>query len=62
MREITGDLHQEKVVVFIDFKPNVAAMSRRLEAAGIGHVLMWSSETSQRERARRAPQPGRQTP
>jgi SNF2 family DNA or RNA helicase len=53
MREITGDLHQEKVVVFIDFKPNVAAMSRRLEAAGIGHVLMWSSETSQRERARR---------
>jgi SNF2 family DNA or RNA helicase len=53
MREITGDLHQEKVVVFVAFKANVAALSRRLEAAGVGHVLMWSGETDQRERARR---------
>jgi SNF2 family DNA or RNA helicase len=53
MREITGDLHEEKVVVFVAFKANVAALSRRLEAAGTGHVLMWSGETNQRERARR---------
>jgi ERCC4-related helicase len=45
MRLVTGDLEDEKVVVFTYFKPNVAALSARLDAAGIGHVLMWSNET-----------------
>lgn len=53
MNALTGDLDGEKAVVFIYFKANVAAMSRRLEAAGIGHVLMWSGETDKRARARR---------
>jgi SNF2 family DNA or RNA helicase len=45
MRLLTGDLEDEKAVVFSYFKPNVAALSARLDAAGIGHVLMWSNET-----------------
>lgn len=45
MRMITGELIEEKVVAFVYFKPNVAALSARLEAAGVGHVLMWSNET-----------------
>lgn len=53
MRELTGDLDGEKAVVFVYFKPNVAALSRRLTAEGIGHVLMWSGETDKRARARR---------
>lgn len=53
MRGLTGDLAEEKVVCFIEFKPNVAAMSARLKEAGIGHVLMWSAETDKRERQRR---------
>jgi SNF2 family DNA or RNA helicase len=50
---LTGDLAGEKAVCFIYFKDNVAAFSRRLEAAGIRHVLMWSAETDKRERQRR---------
>jgi SNF2 family DNA or RNA helicase len=53
MRALTGDLADEKVVCFVYFKPNVAALSRRLDAARIGHVLMWSDETDKRERHRR---------
>lgn len=45
MRLVTGDLEDEKVVCFVYFKENVAALSRRLEAAGVGHVVMWSNET-----------------
>jgi SNF2 family DNA or RNA helicase len=56
MRELTGDLAEEKVVCFVGFKPNVAALAARLAAAGIGHVLMWSAETDKRERARRLEQ------
>lgn len=50
---ITGDLADEKVVVFIAFRENVAAMSRRLSEAGVKHVLMWGAETDKRERRRR---------
>lgn len=53
MDELTGDLSDEKVVAFVYFRPNVAALSQRLTAAGIGHVLMWSGETDKRKRARR---------
>jgi SNF2 family DNA or RNA helicase len=53
MDRITGDLSEEKAVCFIYFKQNVAAMSARLQDAGIDHVLMWSGETDKRERRRR---------
>ena len=45
MKMLTGSLEDEKVVAFVYYKPNVQALSDRLEAAGIGHVLMWSNET-----------------
>jgi len=51
--KITGDLDGQKVVVFSYFTPNVEALSRRLDAAGIGHVLMWSRETDAAERDER---------
>jgi SNF2 family DNA or RNA helicase len=50
---LSGDLAEEKVVAFINFKPNVQAMSDRLTAAGTGHVIMWGNETGARERDRR---------
>jgi SNF2 family DNA or RNA helicase len=50
---LTGDLADEKAVCFVYFKNNVAALARRLQAEGIGGVLMWSAETDKRERARR---------
>jgi SNF2 family DNA or RNA helicase len=50
---VTGDLSGGKVVIFIYFKPNIAAMSARLEAAGVGHVLMWSTESKAAVRAER---------
>jgi SNF2 family DNA or RNA helicase len=53
MNALTGDLCDEKAVVFVGFKANVAALSARLDAEGIGHVLIWSNETDGRERARR---------
>jgi SNF2 family DNA or RNA helicase len=45
MRLVTGELEDEKCVIFVYYRENVAALSRRLEAAGVGHVLMWSNET-----------------
>jgi SNF2 family DNA or RNA helicase len=45
MDKITGDLEDQKVVVFSYFRPNVAALSARLEAAGVDHVVFWSQET-----------------
>jgi SNF2 family DNA or RNA helicase len=53
MDKLTGDLSGEKTVVFIYFKANVAAFSRRLREREIRHVLMWSGETDKRERQRR---------
>jgi SNF2 family DNA or RNA helicase len=53
LREVTGDLADEKIVVFVHFRQNVAALSRRLSAEGVGHVLMWGAESNKRERARR---------
>jgi SNF2 family DNA or RNA helicase len=51
--KITGDLEHQKVVVFSYFKPNVTALSARLEREGVGHVLMWSAETDARVRDER---------
>lgn len=53
MAQLTGDLSDDKTVVFVYYKPNLAALSARLEQAGIGHVLMWSEETGARERDER---------
>jgi SNF2 family DNA or RNA helicase len=53
MTALTGDLAADKSVVFIYFRPNVAALSQRLKDEGLGHVLMWSTETDKRERSRR---------
>lgn len=50
---VTGDLHADKLVVFIHFKPNVAAMSARLAAAGVQHVVLWGAEHGSREREAR---------
>lgn len=50
---LTGDLAADKVVVFVYFKPNIAALSERLDREGVGHVILWSSETDKRERAAR---------
>jgi SNF2 family DNA or RNA helicase len=54
--KLTGDLDGEKAVVFVYFKDNVAALSRRLAKEGIGHVVFWSGETDARERERRRQQ------
>ena len=53
MRMVTGDLEDEKVVCFVYFRENVEALSARLDAAGVGHVLMWSRETGAELRAGR---------
>jgi SNF2 family DNA or RNA helicase len=53
MDRMTGDLDGEKAVVFVNFKPNVEALRLRMEAAGIGGVVMWGNEADQRERDRR---------
>jgi SNF2 family DNA or RNA helicase len=48
-----GGFAGDKAVVFVNFKPNVEALSRRLDVAGIRHVVMWGNETGQAERDRR---------
>jgi SNF2 family DNA or RNA helicase len=53
MNRVTGDFEDDKAVVFVNFKPNVAALSQRLAAENVGHVLMWGNETGQGERDRR---------
>jgi SNF2 family DNA or RNA helicase len=50
MDAATGDLSDEKIVVFVNFKPNVQALSDRMNAAGIGNVIMWGDESSHRVR------------
>lgn len=53
MDALTGDLSDEKVICFVHNKGNVRALSRRLRAEGIGHVLMWSEMTDKARRAER---------
>jgi SNF2 family DNA or RNA helicase len=49
---LTGDLVEEKVVVFCQFTRTVEALSDRLTAAGIGHVRFWGRETDKDARQR----------
>lgn len=51
--KVTGDMAEDKVIVFVGFKPNVEALSGRLSRAGVKHVLFWSNETNAQERERR---------
>lgn len=51
--KLTGDLSDEKVVCYVHFRDNVRALSARLDAAGVGHVLFWSEETDSRTREAR---------
>ena len=53
MDALTGDLSEEKVVCFVYHKGNVAALSARLRAEKIGHVIMWSQMTDKKRRAER---------
>ncbi len=41
---IEGDLSDEKVVVFINYKNNIRVMRDRLTSAGVGHVIIWGEE------------------
>jgi superfamily II DNA or RNA helicase len=43
---VDGDFENEKVICFVNFRENVRALSRRLRRENIGHVLLWSEETS----------------
>jgi SNF2 family DNA or RNA helicase len=56
MDALTGDVSGEKAVVFIDFKPNVAAMAERLRNEEVGHVLIWGAESNPRLRRQRLEQ------
>ena len=53
MDALTGDLAEEQVVCFVYHQGNVAALSERLKAEKIPHVLMWSQMTDKRRRKRR---------
>jgi SNF2 family DNA or RNA helicase len=41
---IEGDLSEEKVVVFINFKNTIRAMQKRLTQGRVGHVTIWGDE------------------
>lgn len=51
--KVTTELGEEKAVCFVYFRPNVAALSRRLTRLGVGHVVIWSEENDPRVRAER---------
>ncbi len=48
---LTGDLAEEKVVVFCQFTKAVAALSARLDRHGIGHALIWGRDNAKASRA-----------
>ncbi len=48
---LTGDLAEEKVVVFCQFTRTVEALSARLDAAGVKHVKIWGRDTRPAARA-----------
>lgn len=50
---LTGDLAEEKVVVFCRFTKTVATLAERLTRAGVGHVIIWGREPDKAERQRR---------
>lgn len=48
--KLTGDLSDEKVVVFINNRNNVRAMQARLDRQGIGYVTIWGENRSNTDR------------
>lgn len=51
MNALTGDLADEKVVVFANFTNTIAALMGRLSAAGIGHAVIWGRDSRKESRA-----------
>lgn len=51
MDKLTGDLSDEKVVLFINLKNSVRAMQDRLREERIGFVTVWGEETNKAARA-----------
>jgi SNF2 family DNA or RNA helicase len=47
---VDGDLSDEKVVVFINFKNGVRALQARLERAGVGFTTIWGETKTNAER------------
>ena len=47
---VDGDLSDEKVVVFINFKNGVRALQSRLERAGVGFTTIWGETKTNAER------------
>lgn len=48
---LTGDLADEKVVVFANFTNTVAALQARLDTAGVGNAVIWGRDNRQSARA-----------
>jgi len=42
--KLTGDLAEDKVVIFCQFKNTIKALHERLNAEGVGYVTMWGDE------------------
>jgi SNF2 family DNA or RNA helicase len=42
--KLTGDLYDDKVVVFCQFKDTIRALHKRLDAERVGYVTMWGDE------------------
>jgi SNF2 family DNA or RNA helicase len=52
MNALTGDLEEEKVVVFAQYKNTIRALHRRLEREGIGYATIWGEEKNKAVRQR----------
>jgi SNF2 family DNA or RNA helicase len=52
MQALTGDLEDEKVVVFAQYKNSVKALQTRLQRAGVGFETVWGEEKSKAARQR----------
>ena len=50
MDALTGDLSDEKVVLFVNLKNSVRAMQDRMRKERIGFVTVWGEETDKRKR------------
>lgn len=50
MEQLTGDLADEKVVVFIYYKDGVRSLEKRLIDAGIGHGIIWGEDANKDSR------------
>lgn len=46
MDMLTGDLEEDKVVIFAGHKPTIYALQKRLDTAGIGYVTIWGEESN----------------